>query len=57
MKLSSTQKRLRVVLILAAACAGFAAAEAAEQAPLRGVAGLNLSQLSLPDLTGAPSAK
>lgn len=50
MKLSQTQKALRLVLIAAAAVIGFAGAEAAEEAPLKGMAQLDLTKLTLPPL-------
>ena len=49
-KLSQTQKSLRLALIAAAAVIGFAGAEAAEEAPLKGLAALDLAKLSLPSV-------
>jgi len=50
MQLSQTQKTLRMVLVAAAAVIGFAGAEAAKEAPLKGFAQLDLTRLSLPTL-------
>lgn len=50
MKLTQTQKTLRLVLIAASALVGFAGAEAAEEAPLRGLAQVDLTRLTLPPL-------
>lgn len=47
-KLSQTQKNLRLLLVGAAAVIGFAGAEAAEEAPLKGLAQLDLTRLTLP---------
>lgn len=57
MKLSPTQKTLRLVLIAASAIVGFAGAEAAEEAPLKGVAQLDISKITLPTLDLPNTAK
>lgn len=53
---SQTQKSLRLALIAASAVIGFAGAEAAEEAPLKGLAQLDISKISLPtlELPGTP---
>ena len=49
-KLSKTQKTLRLALIAAAAVGGFAAAEAGEAPPLKGLGKLDISGFSVPQL-------
>lgn len=57
MQPSQTQKTLRMALVAAAAVIGFAGAEAAEEAPLKGLAQLDLTKLSLPALEFPPGIR